>query len=457
MEKKRVAIAGATGFIGHFLIDQLLRSSEFRLRALSRSPIESENQDIEFVQADLYSLLDCEKALENCDMAVYLVHSMLPSSRLAQGEFQDFDFILADNFVKAAEKKGVKKIVYVSGIIPDKDELSAHLASRLEVEETLNQNSVKVITLRCGLVVGKKGSSFQIVERLVERLRLMGLPQWTKNNLQIVYVKDLVKIVEKCLSKDKEGAFDTGAPQKIDYKYILQKVSQIKGTKNWFVEVPLVSPALSKLWVCLITGLSARLIYPLVDSLIHSMVVDPQKKLPEDLSVEFTSVDEALDRSVNTDSFPELPGKRQKKDEETSASLVQSVQRLPCPRDWSSKDVAKSYMRWLPKFLFPFLNIVKDGDCLEFKILGFKRPLLILEFSNERTFEGRDLFYIRGGSLSNDYPAARLEFRRGPKDDFVIAAIHNFRPSLPWLIYRLTQAKIHAFVIWSFGRWLKKQ
>ena len=63
---------------------------------------------------------------------------MSPSNRLSQGSFEDFDFILADNFARAARFAGLKQIIYVGGIVDEsKSNLSQHLRSRLEVEQTL--------------------------------------------------------------------------------------------------------------------------------------------------------------------------------------------------------------------------------------------------------------------------------------------------------------------------------
>ncbi len=451
-----MVIAGATGFIGHYLIEELLENTDFNIVALSRSPMKSHSDRIQCVQANLYSLLDCEKALVGCDVAIYLVHSMLPSSRLVQGNFSDFDFILADNFAKASKKNGVKKIIYVSGIIPPKERLSPHLASRLEVEETLKQDNFPLLSLRCGLVVGKKGSSFQIVERLIERLPILGLPQWTRNKLQIIYVKDLVHAIRNGIVDSITGSFDLGADEVIDYRYILKKVASVKKLNNRFINIPLMSPGLSKLWVRLVTGISGRLIFPLIDSLVHNMTVDQVRRVPDCLISEFTPVDKALEKSLMEDQYPSLPIERLK-ESENKESLVQSVQRLTCPEGWSSKDVSIAYMRWLPQFFYPIIKINRSEDLVKFCILGVSRPLLVLKFSQDRTFEGRDLFYITEGLLVKEKKSARLEFRKGPQQGFIIAALHNFRPKLPWVFYKLTQAPVHSFVMGRFGYWLKRQ
>ena len=128
-----VAIAGASGFVGAALREVL--SERFRVVGLTRSPNRAARQDphVEWRHCDLFSLIDLERALGDADYAVYLVHSMLPSSRLMQGTFADLDLILADNFARAAETAGVGQIVYLSGLLPDDGEpLSKHLRSRYE-------------------------------------------------------------------------------------------------------------------------------------------------------------------------------------------------------------------------------------------------------------------------------------------------------------------------------------
>ena len=127
----KIVVAGASGFVGKQLI-KILKDNH-QVIGLSRRTRES-NDGVEWVQCDLFSLLDIEKTLAGADVAVYLVHSMLPSARLTQGSFRDFDMILADNFSRAAKSTGVKHIVYLSGIIPPDAILSEHLQSRLEVE-----------------------------------------------------------------------------------------------------------------------------------------------------------------------------------------------------------------------------------------------------------------------------------------------------------------------------------
>ena len=157
--KRKVVLAGATGFIGRWIIEVFQK--DFQIIALSRKKVKyNHNQNIQW-RVDLYSMSSTEKALEGAEIAIYLVHSMLPSTRLNQGKFEDTDLLLADNFSRAAQKNNLKQIIYIGGILPkDKHEISNHLLSRYEVEKTLGARATPLTAIRAGIIIGPGGSSF---------------------------------------------------------------------------------------------------------------------------------------------------------------------------------------------------------------------------------------------------------------------------------------------------------
>ncbi|WP_371933402.1 NAD(P)H-binding protein [Halobacillus litoralis] len=282
MENKTiVALAGASGYIGQNLMEKLKDRSH--IIALSRNGDEKEDSDqVTWRSCDLYSMADAEKGLDGADIAVYLVHSMMPSAKLTQGSFEDMDVILADNFAQAAKKVGVKQIVYLSGIIPENQpELSRHLSSRLEVEKILGAYGVPVTTIRAGLIVGPRGSSFPILKKLVKRLPFMVLPQWTKTKTQPIALPDVIGSLDQSIGKDslKGRSIDVGGPDVMTYEEMMQKVAGVMGRKPFIVHIPFLTIDLSKLWVRLVTGASKEMVYPLIESLIHPMVTHSKNKV----------------------------------------------------------------------------------------------------------------------------------------------------------------------------------
>lgn len=146
-----VAVAGASGFVGSQLLPQL--ASEFAVVGLARRT-QSNAGNIEWRACDLFSAGSTYEALRGIDVAIYLVHSMMPSSHLFQGNFHDTDLLLADNFAQACMKQGVKQIIYLGGLVPNTGFVSQHLESRQEVEGVLQASGIPVTCLRAGIRAG---------------------------------------------------------------------------------------------------------------------------------------------------------------------------------------------------------------------------------------------------------------------------------------------------------------
>ena len=460
----KIAIAGASGFVGKLLLDSL--TDGFDLIALGRSVpartsqsmSHSDIQKIDWRNCDLFSLLQIEKALEGAEVGIYLVHSMLPRARLTQSSFEDCDLLLADNFARAAKFAGLKRIIYLSGLIPDGPELSKHLTSRREVEITLSSQGIPVTTLRSGLILGAQGSSFQMLYILVKRLPVMICPKWTRTRTQCIASSDVVDLIRFSILDTRTAGrtFDIGSPEVLTYRDLMKTLADEMGKKRRFFSVPFLSPGLSRLWVQLITGGSRNLVLPLVQSLKHEMIVrDPALLVM--YGKPMLQIREALKRCL-THITPTLRSStRQRTQQLRGGTEVRSIQRLPLPQGKSAEWLANEYFRWLPTFLKPFILVYKlDPNIWHFRFAFMKKSLLELHYSQDRSTPERQLFYIRGGLLAtrNQAANARLEFREVLNKKASLAAIHGFSPSLPWLVYKYSQAVLHLWVMNAFRRHL---
>ena len=465
--KPLVAVAGASGFVGTHLRAQL--SDAFNFRALSRSPNVVERNDGEgatqWRQCDLYSLPKVSDALKGCDFAFYLVHSMAPSSRLMQGNFEDTDLLLADNFIRAAEEAGLKHIVYLSGLMPAADDhVSPHLRSRCEVEKVLRSRSVKVTVLRAGLIFGPGGSSFSMLINLVRRLPFMLLPAWTGSMTHSIDIENVCQAFRICLTDAQiaGGIYDLGGHEPMSYRELILKTALLLGREVRAVDVPFNWFALSKHWVALFSGVAPSLVGPLQESLRHNLRADDNQLL-EKLSGRFVSFEESFKRAVDGDGQP-LPNPRsqtQVADKRTikKERRVRSVQRMPLPESWNAQQVAAEYGEWLGRSFRGLISANADeSGVVRFRAIGGRVTLLELTptpytLSNER----RCAFYISGGILARVAdPPGRFEFRLFPENKCLIASIHGFVPTLPWWLYANTQALAHLRVMHSFARHLEK-
>lgn len=465
-DRPTVAIAGATGFVGTAVRAAL--ADDYDIVGLTRSPVRArvyaEQRPREtWRHCDLFEPYAVRDALEGADYAIYLVHSMLPSARLTQGNAADLDLLLADNFARAAEAQGIRQILYVGGLIPENTPLPDQLASRLEVENTLGSSTVPLTALRAGLIVGPGGTRLRMLLNLVRRLPLMVLPSWTEAVTQPIAIDDVVRALKHVLGRPDEysGSFDIGGPEVMTYRETLERTSHVLGLNRHLLTTPVTAPALSKLWVRTFGGVPGELVGPVIESLRHDVRV-ADNPLQRWLAADLQSFDAAL-RAAVTDAGRPHPNPRQDLREADDAvirtdSVVRSVQRLPLPEGFTAKDVAKEYMRWLPKFGWPFLRCDVEGKQVRFCVRGLGLALLELSFAAERSPAGRQLFHVTGGLLADmsNHHEGRLEFRRALNGACAIAAVHDFAPQLPWYVYNATQALGHLWVMNGFGRHLAR-
>jgi uncharacterized protein YbjT (DUF2867 family) len=448
-----VAVAGATGFVGQAVGRAL--GDQLDLIALSRGGTAVPGYSAGRA-CDLFSLKDAEAALVGVDVAIYLVHSMLPSARLVQGRFQDLDLICADNFARAAERAGVARIIYLGGILPaDTAALSTHLASRLEVERVLGGRRPALTVLRAGLIIGAGGSSFEIVVRLVERLPAMLAPGWTSTPTQPIAVDDVVALLGYCVATPTTAGavYDIAGPEVVSYRGLMQRVSVSLRRRRRIIPLPIITPRLSALWISLITGAPRRLISPLIVSLRHEMLAG-DRRLQEAAGIPGRSLDQAIADALAAPGAA-APTAYAARTSTRPVRGVRSVQRLRLPAGRDAAWVADEYLRWLPRGTRPLLQVVRDGGIARFFMRGLRRPLLELTAAPARSQPDRQLLYVTGGVLAARGGRGRLEFREAPGAT-VLTAIHDFEPRLPWWIYRATQAVVHRLVMWRFGRHLAR-
>jgi uncharacterized protein YbjT (DUF2867 family) len=282
----KVVVFGATGTVGRPLVEKL--AQEHQVTAVSRQE-QADEPDVTWAQADASDPDSVARVLEGAEVAYYLVHS------LGATDFEERDLRAAETTAGAAERAGVKQLVYLGGLGDDSPDLSAHLRSRRETGRRLASTSVPVTTLRAAIVVGHDSAAFETIVSLVDRLPAMVTPRWVSTRTQPIALVDVVAYLAGVCGL--EPAFgeqlDVGGPEVMTYREMMERIAELRGKRPFIVEVPVLTPYLSSLWLHVVTPVKAGVARPLIEGLRNETVAHDDR-IRELVPVELTPFDVAV-------------------------------------------------------------------------------------------------------------------------------------------------------------------
>ncbi|WP_239027789.1 NmrA family NAD(P)-binding protein [Geomonas subterranea] len=272
--KAKVLITGATGFIGRRLVDALTAEG-IPVRCLVRRPDAPFPPQVEVAQGDLLQRNSLLAPLRGIETAYYLVHAMAGE----RAGFERRDRQAAENFVAAAEMQGVKRVIYLGGLGEEGDQLSEHLASRLEVARILQRGAFQTTYLRAAVIIGAGGASFEMIRYLVERLPVMITPRWVSTKCQFIAVQDVIAYLVGCLKDPRTAGktYDVGGPELLSYREMMEHFAAVEKKSIKIIPVPFLTPKLSSYWVWLITPVKPSISMPLIEGLGNEVICHDQE------------------------------------------------------------------------------------------------------------------------------------------------------------------------------------
>ncbi|MFB6374705.1 MAG: hypothetical protein ABEN55_16650, partial [Bradymonadaceae bacterium] len=245
---------------------------------------------------------------------------------------------------------------------------------------------------------------------------------------------------------------------RISYRQLLEATADLLDKRRLFLGAPVSWKWLSALWIAVTAGLPPRLLHRFLEQVVrlgeHTSELSPpvDDEAVQSMLRTALGLDNRSQALVAADTEETVPVESERR---RDPELVRSVQRLPAPPGRDAIWAADEYLRWLEAELGPLLRVeVDENRTCRFYAPVLRTPFLILDFEPDWSHADLQQFRIVGGLLAAENDPGRLEFRLVLQNRALLAAIHDFRPALPWIIYRWTQALVHESVMNRFGRHL---
>jgi uncharacterized protein YbjT (DUF2867 family) len=309
-----ILVTGITGFVGSRLAPRLERDGH-TVRGFSRRPPVAPAgapQDAPrgtpptttpIVTGDAVTGAGLAEALRDIDVAYFLIHSMEPVSASADGAAAAFgarERQAAENFAHAANQAGVSRVVYLGGLVPAGGPASAHLASRLAVEEILLSAAPCSVAFRASIVIGAQSRSFRFLVRLVERLPVLAVPAWRTHVTTPIDERDVIEMLTRAATRQEVcgQSLDLAGPDTVTYGELIDRIGY-----HMLLARPTISfkrltltPIASRV-SALIAGEQHELIGPLMESLDQDLLPRDNRAV-ELLDVRLHSLDAAIEHAL---------------------------------------------------------------------------------------------------------------------------------------------------------------
>ena len=211
--KPLVALTGATGFIGQYLLKELPKRG-YRLRVLLRRPTILPSGCASAVIGDLAKPYNMAEALAGVDAVIHSAGIASTMSGLPEDDYRLFNTEATVKFARAAERARVKRFVFLSsiraqsgptaeGVLTEEREprpTDAYGRSKLAAEQGLAATALDWVALRLALVYGPgvEGNMARLIKlaRSPYPLPLAGL----KDEHSLLALDNLVEAVDTVLA-----------------------------------------------------------------------------------------------------------------------------------------------------------------------------------------------------------------------------------------------------------------
>jgi uncharacterized protein YbjT (DUF2867 family) len=242
-----VLVTGANGFIGSALAPALQRAGHRVVRG-------ARGAHPGCVLCDLDDDTSVRAALQDIDIAVYLVHGLKSGAGYATWEKG-----AAQRFARACAEGGVKRIVYLGGVLPH-DVVSEHLRARADTGVALGSTHVPVVELRASMIIGARSESWRMTRDLAARLPVLVSPPWFRVRQQPVALDDMLVALCAAVSLPNDvvtahhGIFEVPGPEIMSGEDIVLRTAALFGVVPRVLRVP----TLPKSWAAALAPVLTR-------------------------------------------------------------------------------------------------------------------------------------------------------------------------------------------------------
>ena len=228
-DKPTIAITGANGFIGKYLVNYF-QQRDYKVIAIIRQYHLDDNRPAFYRYFDLASPSN-NIDLAGCDILIHCAYI-----KNSNGEDSDHININGTKSLYGLSKAaGVGKFIFISSLSAHEKAVSHYGQVKLKIESILDDR--KDLVLKPGLVLGN-GGLFGSILGIIQNSRILPLIDGGRQKIQGIDVEDLAECLKAAVDNDVTGKYVLAADEEFTLLDLARTIRDKLKKKIWFVPIP---------------------------------------------------------------------------------------------------------------------------------------------------------------------------------------------------------------------------
>ena len=243
---KKVMVTGATGFVGGYVVDELLRAGH-RVTALVRTPSRAralEQKGVALAKGDVLEPQSIVDATRDHNVMVHLVGIIRETPRAG---FEQIHNQAAANAMRAAEECGLERFVHMSALGSRPHAASRYHKTKWKGEEAVRGGAVPHVIFRPSIIFGPGDEFISMLAEFYKNPFFLPVIGKGESKLQPVYAGDVGRCFASAVDNpDAENKmFELAGPARYTMPQLLDVIGEHLDKRRPKVHVPvaLIRPA----------------------------------------------------------------------------------------------------------------------------------------------------------------------------------------------------------------------
>lgn len=265
MIKERILLAGATGYLGQFITQELVEQGyETKIVVRNKNKVKLKASNLEIIEAEVTKADTLKDICKNVDIAISTVGITRQKDGLT---YMDVDFQANVNLIDEAKKNGVKKFIYISVLNGEKLRHLKICEAKEKLGDYLKSSGLDYCIIRPNGFFSDMADFLKMAKG--GKVYLFGDGELKLNP---IHGKDLAKEVVNVIDQDKKE-FNIGGPDLLSQNEIAELALKAYGKKINIVHLP---DWIRKFVLWNVRTFTSSKIYGSIEFFMTTMVMDMQ-------------------------------------------------------------------------------------------------------------------------------------------------------------------------------------